>query len=342
MHYSGVPAQVAPTQSIRVLWPFLRYLATHEKGAQLLDPSGVDASLADPHGRIALADAGPMLDEAIRVTGDPAIGLHAADFIEPGDRDLLEDAARTCSTLREALECTIRYYRLMTDEATYSLEEDGNRIAMWRRSSPGIPAPPTASEFAFASIVYFIRRNTTVDESRCVLDFEHPQPTHVDEYRKRFRCPIRFSAGRNALLLPLDLLDTPMRFPCAPLAKAFALRADEQLVRLAGQDNLSQRVRQLTAEHLSSGQVTMQWISRCLGLSPPTLRRHLQTEKATFTEIVDEVRRQLAEQELRGKRSVSEIAFSLGFSSVSALDRAFKRWFGMLPTEYRSQISSGG
>ncbi len=338
MQYSRVPAHVAPTQSIRVLWPFLRYLATHEEAAKLLDPAGVDASLADPEGRIALTDAGPMLEEAIRVTGDPAIGLHAADYIEPGDRDLLELAARSCSTLREALQCTIRYYRLMTDEATYALEAAGDPVALCRHSAPGIPAIPTASEFAFASIVYFIRRNTVVDESRCVLEFEHPQPDYVDEYRTRFRCPIRFSVGRNALLLPQDLLETPMQSRCAPLAKAFALRADEQLGRLAERDSLAERVRRLTADHLSSGQVTMQWISRCLGLSPPTLRRHLQTEDATFKEIVDEVRRQMAEQEIRGKRSVSEIAFGLGFSSVSALDRAFKRWFGMLPTEYRERI----
>jgi len=341
MQYSRVPAHVAATQSIRVLWPFLRYLATHEKGAQLLDPEGVDASLADPEGRIVLTDAGRMLEEAIRVTGDPAIGLHASDFIEPGDRDLLELAARTCSTLREALQCTIRYYRLMTDEATYAFEGTGDPVALCRQSAPGIPASPTASEFAFASIVYFIRRNTATDESRCVLELEYPEPDYVGEYQTRFRCPIRFSAGRNALLLPLDLLQIPMRAHCPPLAKAFALRADEQLVRLAEQDSLAERVRRLTADHLSSGQVTMQWISRCLGLSPPTLRRHLQTENATFTELVDEVRRQMAEQELRGNRSVSEIAFSLGFSSVSALDRAFKRWFGMLPSEYRAQISGG-
>ena len=85
----------------------------------------------------------------------------------------------------------------------------------------------------------------------------------------------------------------------------------------------------------------MQWVGRSLGLSPPTLRRRLEAENATFSEIVDEVRRQMAEQELRGQRSVSEIAFGLGFSSVSAFDRAFKRWLSMLPTEYRARCSRG-
>jgi AraC-like DNA-binding protein len=133
-----------------------------------------------------------------------------------------------------------------------------------------------------------------------------------------------------------------MRAPSAVLAKAFAARADEALARLAEKDTLAERVRLLTTQHLASGHVTMHWIAHSLGLSPPTLRRRLDAEQVTYSAIVDEVRRQLAERELGGKRSVSEIAFYLGFSSVSAFGRAFRRWYGILPTEYRARQRTTG
>ena len=236
----------------------------------------------------------------------------------------------------------MRYYRLMTDEAVYSLEVEGEHAAFCRRSRDGNPSHPVSTEFAFLSLVAFLRRHATIDESRCVLEVEHPRPSYAEEYHQHFRCEVRFSAGRNALVFPRAFLDSPMRAPSAVLAKAFAARADEALARLAEKDTLAERVRLLTAQHLGSGQVTMQWIARSLGLSPPTLRRRLEAERVTYSAIVDEVRRQLAEHELGGKRSVSEIAFYLGFSSVSAFGRAFRRWYGMLPTEYRARQRTTG
>ena len=112
--------------------------------------------------------------------------------------------------------------------------------------------------------------------------------------------------------------------------------------RISEKDTLAERVRLLTTHHLGSGRLTMHWIARSLGLSPPTLRRRLEAEQVTYSAIVDEVRRQLAERELGGKRSVSEIAFYLGFSSVSAFGRAFRRWYGILPTEYRARKRTTG
>ncbi len=81
----------------------------------------------------------------------------------------------------------------------------------------------------------------------------------------------------------------------------------------------------------------MAWAGQTLGLSSPTLRRHLEAENTTFSAIVDEVRREIAQRELRSNRTVGEIAFRLGFSSASAFDRAFKRWNGQSPKAYRTE-----
>lgn len=326
------------TQSIRVVWAFLRYLSAHPKGGAATASMQVNASLVDPSLRIPLADAAQMLNEALYLTADPAIGLHAATFFEPDDRDLLESAARSCGTLKSALECTMRYIRLISDEATYTLECSAAEGIFRRHSNAQGVALRVSSDFALLDLVQFLRRSCTIEESQYTVEFTHAEPVYVSEYRRLCSCQLRFGAARNALVFGRDQLDTPMKASCAVLADAFAQRADEALVRLNACASAAYRVRQFVIEHIGSGQLTMDWAARSLGLSPPTLRRHLESEGTTFSEIIEEVRREIAMRELRNKqRSVSEVATSLGFSTTSAFTRAFKRWHAMLPTEYRGR-----
>ncbi|MBN1609842.1 MAG: AraC family transcriptional regulator [Polyangiaceae bacterium] len=333
---------MTPTQSIRVVWAFLRYLATHPGGAALVNATPATAALVDPDTRIPLADAARMLEAAIQATGDQAIGLHAAVFFEPKDRDPLEEAARNCTTLRAALQCTIRYIRLLSDEATFSLREEAQRALFLRHSTATGTALRVATDFALTDMVQFLRRNASIDESEVRMELMHAAPDYADEYRRVLRCPVTFGAGHNGLVFRRSHLDTPMKSHCGVLARAFSERADGLLTRLAEGESVVDRVRILVAQHLGSGQVTMDWAGRSLGVSPATLRRHLHDEGVTFSTIVELVRRDLAERELRGKRNIGEIAFSLGFSSLGAFDRAFKRWYGMLPTEYRTRHAASG
>jgi AraC-like DNA-binding protein len=283
-----------------------------------------------------------MLESAIAATGDQAIGLHAAAFFEPKDRDPLEEAARNCTTLRAALECTIRYIRLLSDEATFSLREGAEHAIFQRHSTATGTALRVATDFAMTDMIQFLRRNASIDEAEIAMELEHGAPDYADEYRRLFRCQVIFGAGRTALVFRRSHLGSPMKAHCSVLARAFSERADGLLSRLAEGESVTDRVRKLVAQHMSSGQVTMDWAGRSLGVSPPTLRRYLQAEGVTFSAIVELVRRDLAERELRGKRNVGEIAFSLGFSSLGAFDRAFRRWHGMLPTTYRARHAASG
>lgn len=331
---SSVSAE--PSQSIRVVWAFMRYLATHPKGRAAVQ-ARQGAALGDPNWRIPLSEAARLLHGAIDLTEDPAIGLHAATFFEPGDRDLLESAARSCATLRAALECTSRYIRLLSDEATFSLDVVGEQAVFSRHSAAVGTALRVASDFAILDLVQFLRRHATVEEAEYAVEFEHAEPEYADEYHRLFRCQVRFGAGRNALVFRRAQLDLPMKAHCPALADAVALRAEGELSRLAEEATIAFRVGEVVRAHLSSGQVSMDWVARRLGVSSPTLRRRLDVEKTTFSSILEQVRRDIAERELEGSRSIGEVAFRLGFSSTSAFDRAFKRWHGVLPREYRAR-----
>ena len=82
----------------------------------------------------------------------------------------------------------------------------------------------------------------------------------------------------------------------------------------------------------------MELMAGRMAMSVPTLRRRLDQEGTTFSDIVDEIRKELAERYLREpSMAVSEVAFLLGFSSESAFHRAFRRWTGIAPSEYRAR-----
>lgn len=73
-------------------------------------------------------------------------------------------------------------------------------------------------------------------------------------------------------------------------------------------------------------------------MSGRTLRRHLSERGASFQSLVNEVKARLAERHLSERRlAVGEIAYALGFSEPSAFHRAFKRWTGKTPAEFRGQ-----
>lgn len=329
-----------PTQSIRLTWPFVRYLALHARESSLFEGAlGLGARLVDPETRIPADLAAETLREAIRLTGDTAIGLHAAELIAPEDRDVLELAARGQATLGSALEFTVRHYTLLTDAAELSLQMEGERAVLCRRSVHESACAPPVVDFALASILVFLRRYASVDESGFELELSSPRPAHVDEYGRFISGKVLFGGKRDALTMPASILRERMTPQNAVLTRAFELRAAQIAARIRVRATLVARVERLVEEHLGSSELTMEWASEKLGVSTPTLRRRLASENVTFRELTEHVRRRLAERALQTDGSISDTAFRLGFSSVSAFDRAFRRWHGVLPTEYRARAN---
>ncbi len=101
-------------------------------------------------------------------------------------------------------------------------------------------------------------------------------------------------------------------------------------------DNITHKITAVVIDQLPSGNVTEESVARALYMSSRTIQRHLQREDTTYTTLLSEIRQDLAEQYLTEQDiSLTEIAFLLGFSESSAFSRAFKRWVGVSPSEYR-------
>ncbi|WP_227712501.1 helix-turn-helix transcriptional regulator [Marinobacter zhanjiangensis] len=99
----------------------------------------------------------------------------------------------------------------------------------------------------------------------------------------------------------------------------------------------SRQVRPLITRHLARGKVKVASVAAELNMSRYTLYKKLKEENLTFAGLLEDVRREQALKYLRdSNRSLSEVAELLGFSELSAFSRAFKRWMGKSPAEFRA------
>ncbi len=329
--------------SIRFVWPFARLIDRHPHGLASLATIGIGlAEYANPDTRLSLGAAAHLIEKSIEMTGDPAVGLRAGELQESGDFDALEYAARSCSDLREAIGCIARHTRLISDTGDVELVEQGDRAILAVHLSEAELLPPAINDYLISSSLNQVKRHTGGTDIATEIQLVHGPTAYIDEYRRVFGVPIAFNAPYNAIVFHRKWLDAPMVRANPRLSAAFQLHVRQLLDRLQKEDSVADRTRAAVATRLAHGDIGMGSVSRALGMSVATLRRRLKQENVRYTDIVEQLREQLAQRYLRDPaRSLRDVAFLLGFSDIASFHKAFKRWTGMTPAEYRLNASDG-
>lgn len=275
-----------------------------------------------------------LLDEAVRVTGDPCFGLHAAEHYQPGAH-VFEYLALNSPTLGDLLTRVCRYYRLIIDAAAPTLEIEG-ATARWHFRMPGHePVHPQLAQLVITTAVIAGRGWMGLTMSPKVV-FAFAAPEDSSQYTRVLGPLVSFSGASHHLSFPAVALGFPLRTANADL---FALLDDHAAMLLRKRpapDDLVTRVKQWIADGLESGDTELESIAKKLHTSGRTLRRRLSELDTSHRALIDEVRSALAQQYLANERlSLEDIAYLLGFSDPSAFHRAFKRWTGSTPNEQR-------
>jgi AraC-like DNA-binding protein len=112
---------------------------------------------------------------------------------------------------------------------------------------------------------------------------------------------------------------------------------------LDGKDLISRaRLKDTICELMNSGESTIVSAAAYLGTSPRSLQRQLELLQITYSEIVDEVRHELARELLASTDlGIAKIGASLGYRDPSSFSRAFMRWSGTSPRDYRDAYREG-
>ena len=319
--------------SARLLTPFVRLLQSHPA----VGPEALGELVnADPEERYPITLVLELLNGAVFLTGDEDIGLKAARQIVPGDYAPLEYAARSASTWGESIAAVGRYLRLVNDALRFSITSEGPRTLIELDSV--VPLPRASADFQSAAFhVSGSHIWAPSFDTQYEVWFKHAAPASLTEYERTFvNGTLRFEATSNGFVVPSELLLLPNPSADPNLHQIMRQYAERMLADLPGASSTTSQVREIVAKRLAQGTPSAPAVARELSMSRRTLARRLEQEGTSFTELLEDVRRCMAMHYVRRTdMSMTEIAYNLGFSQQSAFHRAFRRWTGQTPLEYR-------
>jgi AraC-like DNA-binding protein len=168
------------------------------------------------------------------------------------------------------------------------------------------------------------------------IEFRRAPPAQIEDFQKLLRAPLQFGTARTRLVFDADAIERPLEGGNPELARHHDAIALQYLSRIE-RDNIQARVREVLTRRLSHGEPSQEDVAELLNMSARTLQRKLGDGGTTYKEILDETRRVLALAYLSAPRhTVSDVTYMLGFSAGSSFTRAFRRWTGQSPSNWRA------
>lgn len=307
---------------------------------ELLAEAGLCAAdLQDPDARVPYHRVQRLILAVLRRLDEPH-GLVAADRVPLGALGVLDYVCQNARTLGEALDCTARYSRLVS-EAFALVRRSAGDLALIEITLT-VPVPPELRieglECATSTLVGRALLATGGHWKPLEVQLSYAEPDHAPLYGRFFPCPVRFGCAQTQIVLRAADLELPLAAPDPRLGELMRSVAERQMAELPLVADVLEDVVTATAGLLADGPPPIEAVAGRLGMSTRTLQRRLHEQQVTFQALVDRTRRALALAHLAGRRASSkEVAFLVGFTNSAAFHRAFKRWTGRTPGQWRSE-----
>ena len=171
--------------------------------------------------------------------------------------------------------------------------------------------------------------------------FTAAAPEDLRDYEEFFGCPVMFGAQDNRLVYPAAVTALAVPNASEELLLLLSERANRLLASQSQRSGIAARIASLLATQLNAAVPDKSVIAVQLGMSERTLQRRLQAEGTSFQEILDNTRHYLARELLRNTAvALADVAAQLGFTEPSTFYRAFKKWEGLTPGQYRETAQS--
>lgn len=335
------------SMSVQSFRGLLGLVALEEVPPQLiLDPCGVDAEvLDDVDGRLPRETC-----EQIATAFDEAVGdgrlVSAFKRMRPGDFGILDYLVRSASTLGEALQRLTAFQHLTLSLADCDLKAEGQLAHLTLVIHPDLGPALTrlVAQMWLASTIIMLRQMLGHGVLPVAMDCpgDGYSPGAKKALDELAGVELRFGQPAATIVLDRDLLKERVVSSDAGLSRVMHAYAERLVAELPSTETTSGRVRKLLGSILASGEPTLEGAARRLGMSVRTLQRRLRDEGTSFNQVLEDLRHELALVRLRnGDESAEEIALALGFSNASSFHRAFKRWTGRTPAEFRRAAGVG-
>lgn len=304
---------------------------------ELLGQVGLDlAKAANPDWRVSQPIFNELLRRSIEATGDEAFGLLAAEQLQPQVLHSLGLAWLASDTVYDGLKRLQRFGRMVATGMDLRLQEEGELVSLFLGYDAGSAAVvPASRDYAVGIVTRMCRLTLGEFLAPVSVALQRTRPAQPERWEYLLSSRVIFEAPVNCITWSsADIME-----PLVTGDPALARINDEHTTALLDSFMTSTATRQVVdkiVEKLPDGPPSQQQIAEALHVSNRTLQRKLKGEGTSFKELLQDTRMQLAGKYLRSPgRSVVETAYLLGFSEPSTFSRAFKRWAGQSPAEYR-------
>lgn len=299
-----------------------------------------NSALASPDARISIPRFMRLGHAAITLTSNTALGLRMGALTRPIDAGLAGLAAETAATIGQALATLIRYSLLSSQnsrgESTLSPEQ---RSARFYSIQPYNRYNYFVVDSILAAWTQMVRHMTGRYDVLEQVRIEYPSIGLDEVFESWFRCPVEFGATENAIRVKASVWAQVPFQAHTGMHEKLTNGCEQELRQLRRGWSVADRARHLITPLLTGETPTLEKLAARLGTTPWTLQRQLASEGTGFRQLLDDTRKQLAEDYLQETdSSLSEIAWLLGFANPPAFHKAYQRWYGISPGEHRKQI----
>lgn len=291
-----------------------------------------ESTLADPQHFVPESTIWAVWREAVALSGDTALGLHAGATVPFGTYGVLNYLSMTAKTLGEGFELLVRYSRLLATGNHFEIVSapGGPHALRFIPFSPVAGAGLHCRDYALAVMTKHLFERQGLRP--VAVEFCGPPVAPVSEYAEVLGTFSSFGHEHTAMVFSDLEWNAELPASDALLTRTLEDYAANLIARLPRNHEVGARAAREIARRLCDGNLGLRAIARSLGLSERSLQRHLSQEGYTFEGLVDAIRRESATDLLKDPSlSIGEIAYLLGYSGAAAFHRAFKRWTGSSP-----------
>lgn len=299
-----------------------------------LDPTVLDRAT----NFIRYEDLAHVLGEAARQTKCPHFGLMSGGLWHVSDFGLIGEFMRNSPSVAAALRGLELYQHLNSQGAVvYLLERDDSVDLGFGFYKPFEHHMSFVQDAAMAAGLNILIELTGSSTPVSGVRFSHSRPSDIEPYRKLFRANLHFNSRLSALRIPNKMLEKPIEG-----AQVERLEFCRNQLMESGKANLVELVFRSLRALLLTGKASGDEVARTLAMHRRTLNRRLANEGVSFHEILDKVRFAVATELLReSDAKIPKIAQSTAYSDPASFIRAFKRWTGMTPGQWRQRCEDG-
>jgi AraC-like DNA-binding protein len=311
----------------------------------ILRSCGVERSVFDnADAAVDTALYARLLAEAARQTGDECFGLHFGEHYNPKNIGPLIYVVLNSPVVRTGIENVERYLAVHNPGARWFLSFERERAYLCYELK-GVASEELRQ---YNELVMVVALNTLrlMVGSRwqpVEVHFVHPEPASNSEHQRVFAAPVLFGCPAAALVMDRELLGRQVPAADPRLYGILKRYLERVLEEMPSEDALLASARRSIGELMRDGDPTLVRVAKNLAMSPRTLERRLNERGVSFTALAADTRRRFAINYLQDPdNTLTEIAFLLGYSELSAFHRAFKRWTGRTPMAYRRDMKRNG